>query len=434
MVGLRKTFPLDIASLSVALSAVAVIYGGVRAFYYQVGFLESFSYYSDERPLNAIVNGWIGRDPSETLVGIHAFGDYLLLNVWAQFSDPWGQLDGVNYLPPVILFHKVLGMFPYFTGLTLFLVALAVCLIAPMVIATKGLPLPQRLLLITTLAVLTGPALATLDRANNQGFLPLLLFGFALAVLKERWGWAAVFIAIAATIKIYPIILIVTLIALRKYVWAVVSVGLAAIAVLIALPFTSRASVGGLATIIGDILQYQEKTTEAFLEYNVSFTGGLANLFMMLGADSVAVWVAGNALLIIALYAILVVPLLWSERIPLWLRLILVISLTTALMPISYAYALNWVLAASALTVWVAGRSSMTQCFSNRTSIMLAVSLALVTAVLPVLIPGSAEAGRAAGATSLASLATAVLLPLTALAVRRGSRISAPRHPMTSDA
>lgn len=419
MLGLRRTFPLDLAGLTVALGAVAVIYGGVRAFYFQVGFLESFSYYSDERPLNRIVNAWIGRDPSETLVGIHAFGDYLLLNVWAQFPDPWEQPGGVNYLPPVILLFKVMGHLPYGLGLTLFLIAIALCTILPMAIATRGMPVTQRLLLVTTLAVLTGPALATMDRANNQGFLPILLFGFGVAILKERWGWAAVLVAIAACIKIYPIVLIALFLALRKFSWAGVSVALTAMTVLLTLPMTSEVGLAGIPTVVENILNFQDKDVSQFLEYNASFTGGLANALMFLGLDSVASWISLNALVVIALYAVVVVPLLWFKAIPLWLRVILTLSLTTALMPISYPYALNWALAAAALAVWVSQQESIRTYLTRAHTLALALALALVIAVLPVLIPGSAEASRAAGAVSLASCATALLLPVTVFMVGR---------------
>jgi len=417
--GLRKSFPLDLAGLTVAISAVAVIYGGFRAFYFQVGFLESFSYYSDERPFNTIVNQWIGRDPSETLVGIHAFGDYLLLNVWAQFPNPWEQPGGVNYLPPVVLLFKILGYLPYGLGLTLFLIALAVCILLPMVIASRGFPITQRLLFVTTLAVLTGPAIATLDRANNQGFLPILLFGFGIAVLKERWGWAAVCIALAACIKIYPILLILLLLALRKFSWAGVSVLLSAGVVLLTMPMTSNAGISGIPDVLEGVLDFQEKSVNQFLEYNTSLSGGLANALMFIGLDSAASWIALNAIVIIGIYALVVVPLLWIGAIPVWLRVILTLSLTTALMPITYPYALNWAIAAAAIAVWVSRQDSVQTFLSQRHSMLLALSLALLLAVLPVLIPGSAEASRAAGAASLASLATAILLPVTAFAVSR---------------
>lgn len=421
MRGLPKAFPVDLAGITVGLSTLAVVIGGFRAFYFQGGFLESFSYYSDERTFNEIVNSWIGRDPEVTLVGIHAFGDYLLPNVWASFEDPWVQLEQVNYLPPILLLYRVLGYLPYTAGLSLYFAALVVCTVAPMVIASRGYSLGKRILLISVLAVLTGPALATFDRGNAQGFLPLLLFVFAVAVMRQRWGWAAAMIAIASLIKIYPIVLILLLLALRQYRWAVVSMALSAAGVLLTLPIMASGGFGSLGAVIGDVLQFQERTVEDFLQYNVSFAGGLANAAYFLGLSGLGSWIAGSPLVVIAIYAVIVVPLLWVSRIEVWIRIILALSLTTALMPILYAYSLNWVLAASALAVWLS-RQLMARGEQARTVVYgLIAALALGTAVLPILIPGSMEAGRPAGVVTLAALAVYLVLPLVAYFSRLAS-------------
>lgn len=420
MRGLKQDFPLDLSGVTVGVSALALLFGGVRAFYFEGGFLESFSYYSDERTFNEIANGWVGRDPAETLVGIHAFGDYVLPNVWASFPDPWGQLEQVNYLPPMLLLFRVLGYLPYSWGFSIYFVTLIACTLAPMVIASRGFSVPVRVLLVTTLALLTGPALATFDRGNSQGFLPIILFGFAIAVLKQRWGWAAVLIALAATIKIYPIVLVLLLIALRKYRWSVLAIGLTVVAVLITLPIMSSAGFGGLGSVIGDVLQFQERTIEDFLQYNITLVGGLANLAFFMGAVDIGTWISTHALIVIALYGICVIPILWMRSIEVWIRIVLVLSLTTAMMPIIYPYSLNWVLASSALAVWVAQRKDVTEIQRKSVSATLILALAAGSAVLPVLIPGSMEAGRPAGIVSFAALMVAFLVPITALASGRG--------------
>ena len=416
--GLPRSFPLDLASLTVAISAVAVLYGGVRAFYFEGGFLESFSYFSDERTFNEIANSLIGRDPNVTLFGIHAFGDYVLPNVWASFDDPWVELPQVNYLPPVLLVSRVLGLLPYTAGFIVYFVALAVCTIAPMIIASRGYSLAMRALLVVTLAVMTGPAIATFDRGNWQGFLPLVLFVFAVAVMKQRWGWAATMIAIASLIKIYPIVLILLLVALRQYRWALVSVAISAAGFLVTLPLVAAGGLGSLGAVIGDVLQFQERTIEDFLQYNVSLAGGVANTAYFLGFPTIGAWVASNPLVLIIVYGVIVIPILWIRGIETWMKVILALSLTTALMPIVYAYALNWVLASTAFTVWIAHRSASESVQARVVSRGLALSLALGTAVLPVLIPGAMEAGRPAGAVTFAALVVYLLVPALAIASR----------------
>lgn len=430
MRGLPKNFPLDLASLTLAISALAVLYGGVRAFYFEGGFLESFSYYSDERTFNEIANSLIGRDPAVTLFGIHAFGDYVLPNVWSSFDDPWVELNQVNYLPPILLVSRILGLLPYTVGFTVYFVALAVCTIAPMVIASRGYSIAIRVLLVVTLAVMTGPALATFDRGNSQGFLPLALFVFAVAVMRQRWGWAATMIAIASMIKIYPIVLVLLLLALRNYRWALVSVALSTAGVLITLPIMATGGLGSLGAVIGDVLQFQERTIEDFLQYNVSLAGGVANAAYFFGWTGIGAWVASNPLVLIVVYAAIVIPIFWMRGIETWIKVIVALSLTTALMPIVYAYALNWVLASAAFAVWIARRSKA-ESMQHRVVVSgLMVVLALGSAVLPVLIPGAMESGRPAGIVTFAALAVYLLLPAVAylsrwnrLAVRTQPRV-----------
>lgn len=413
MSGLKREFPFDLAGVTVAISAVAAIYGGIRAFYYGGGFLESFSYFSNETQFNEIANSWIDRDPQTTLFGVHAFGDYVLANVWSQFPDPWVQLEQVNYLPPILLLYRVLDLFPYQIGFTLYFALLILGTLTPMVIASRGWSMGARLLLIVTLGLMTGPALATLDRGNSQGLLPIILFGFALAVLRKRWGWAALLISLAAAIKIYPVVLILMLLALRRYRWALASIGLSALWLVLSLPIMASGGFGSLPALIADVLQWQERTTNDFLMYNVSFAGGVANFLVFIGLDGLGLWVATHPIVLIAAYGLIVVPLLWVSRIPLWMRLILTLSLTTALMPITYPYALNWALAASALVVLVS-RSGVRELTPRNAQIGLILALAVVISVLPVLIPGTMEAGRPAGVVSLAAMVSAIILPITA--------------------
>ena len=431
MRGLNRTFPLDLAALTLAISAVAVLYGGVRAFYFEGGFLESFSYYSDERTFNEIINSLIGRDPSVTLFGIHAFGDYVIANVWSTFGDPWVELPDVNYLPPLLLPFRILGYLPYSLGFFLYIAVMVICTVLPMAIASRGYSIPVRALLLTVLAVMTGPAIASFDRGNTQGFLPIVLFVFALAVMRQRWGWAAAMIAIAAVVKIYPIILIVLLIALRRYKWAAVAVALSAASVLITLPIMATGGFGSLGAVIESVLQWQERTTDDFLQYNVSFAGGVANAAYFLGLPGIGAWVASNPLVLNALYAVIVIPVFWIRGVELWIKVIVALSLTTALMPIVYAYALNWVLAASAFAIWITRRSSADRVQGPWITRGMMVVLALGAAVLPVLIPGAMEAGRPAGVVTFAALGIYVLLPAIAYASRAthvseetGSRIT----------
>lgn len=419
-----KSFPFDLAGWTIGLTTLAFFYGGIRAFYYGGDFLASFSYVSDERTFNEIANSWIGRDPQETLFGVHAFGDYVISNVWSSFGNAWAELEMVIYPPPILLFYRILGFLPYDWGLSVYMVLLVACTLAPMIIATRRLPIGSRILLISVLGLLTGPAIAALDRGNSQGLLPIVLFAFAVTIIKQRWGWAAFLIALAAIIKVYPIALILLLLALRQYKWAAAAVGWSAAMVLVSMPFISTAGIFGLPEVFGDILEFQERTFIDFMAYNVSLAGGLANAAAFLGLGALAAWIAANPLVIVVVYAAVVVPLLWMKSIEVWIRVVLALSLPSTLMPVVYAYALNWVLAASAFTIWIVMNSSAPQVIRPLAARLLLVSFMLGTAMLPVFIPGSAEAGRPAGVVSLAAVAIAFVLPAAAWFSRVPARTS----------
>ena len=104
-----------------------------------------------------------------------------------MFDDPWVEMD-VKYPTPFLLIYRMLDQLPYDSGFTLNMAVIVLCTVVPMLFATRRLPNGPRILLVATLALLTGPAIATFDRGNSQGFLPIILFAFALANVKQRWG------------------------------------------------------------------------------------------------------------------------------------------------------------------------------------------------------------------------------------------------------
>lgn len=407
---LSTNFPMDLIALTVGIGALMAAYGGFRAFYFEGQFLGAISYVSDEHVFNEIVNGWIGRDPASTLFGIHAFGDYLLPSIWATIPDPWTNQE-VTYLPPVIALFKGLNWLPASGGLVVMESVIVLAATLPMVVATRRLPWSTRILAMTVLGVLAGPTLAALDRGNVQGVMPLLLFGFALAVLRERWGWASVLLALAIVVKIYPVVLVLVLLARRQWKWGGIAIGEAALLVVGGLLITTGDPIGSIPSMVNDVLGFQGKAFADFMPYNASLAGGLAHASQFVGLHGLAAWIAAHALVVGLGYALVVVPLLWSDTIELWVRLILGFMLTTALMPLVYPYALNWVVAAAALAVMMSARDANGPRVDRRTEGAVLVSLALVASVYPVFIPGSMEAGIPAGVQTLAAAGAVLILP-----------------------
>lgn len=420
-------FPFNLIALTLALSAVATFAGGIIHFYQQGVFLEAISYVSDERIMNDIVAGLLEVPATSTLWGVHAFGDYLLPHYWVTLTNPWLE-DGtgvINYLPSSLILHEALLALDYRSGVVVFLALMLVSLLTPLVYAFRSYPWSIRILGIVVLGLLSGPAIASLDRGNTQGFVPLLLFGFALAIIRARWKWAVLFLIAAASIKIYPLVLVLLLVALRKWWHALAAVVGTILVALVTLPLVSANLWPTAQFVFTNPFTFADRDFGSFMANNVSFAGGVAHLFTMVGATSGAEWIAANGVAVGLVYLVAVAPLLWFTQIVLWQRAILGMALTTGIMPLVYPYALNWVIAATSLAVLMSARSSSQHETHSPEStghvelprgqwIPLLVSLALLSAALPVYLPGSSEAGFAVGLSGMASLIAMTLLPLGA--------------------
>lgn len=414
--GTPRAAPLDLTALTAVIGTIAVLYGAFRAFYFEGSFLQALSYVSDERPFTEIVGGLLGLTPADSLFGIHVFGDFMMPYYWASLDNPWLQqaVEAVIYPPGALVIFKAFTFVPYQAGLVLFEAVLVLALTAPMILASRGRRWSERVLLVLVLGVLTGPSLATLDRGNIQGLLPLLLFGFVTAVLRQRYGWASAFIIAAASIKLYPIVLVLVLLGLHKWRQAVWAVGGTVIVNLLAVPLLSDNLWPSLRLAFLNPLGWAERSFEQFMSYNVSMAGGVAHVFAMGGLGSAATWVSSHAMVVSLIALLLIAPLVVSQRLELWVRITLAMLLMTAAMPVVFPYALNWVVAAAALIVFVAvgGRAGVVGAAPRWQWLPVLIAVGLLAAPYPIFVPGSAVAGTPTSLLAVVNAVVSVALPL----------------------
>jgi hypothetical protein len=420
-----RSVSMNMVAVTLLISTIAMLYGGFRAFYYEGDFLPAISYVTDERYFVELVTSSMDFSPQDVLFGIHAFGDYLLPYSWATLDNPWSGTEPVNYPPSALVLFKALAFLPYQGSVLLYLGLSAIALMLPMLVASKGLRWSNRVILIVVLAIMTGPAIAVLDRGNTQGFIPLLLFGFAVSILRRRLGWATTFLVIAAAIKIYPLILLAVFVALRYFRWALVALITSLVVILGSLLLTASKPFDAFREMVGDFTAQGSSDYTDFMAYNVSLVGSLAHVSEFVGLSSVSVWMADNPWLVIALYVIAVLPLLWITSLPLPVRLVLAMMLTAAVLPVLYPYVLTWGVAAAALIVWSSSRSARKpgQVPAPLTRILV-VAIGALLAVYPFYLPGSMESGYPVGASVLASFFAFVSIPVAmwTYAIRSRSR------------
>ena len=165
---------------------------------------------------NVKFNEWVGWQAADYVadsskaVGIHFFSDYLAMidlnhSVGdARFSHP--------YPPFAILVFKFFSFFPYKIGLYLWLFLLISLMLFPVYKALKFLSIDSKFVYTIILVGISYPVIATMDRANIIGLIPFILFCSYVQYSKGNFNSAAVWLAIAINIKIYPVLILIMLV------------------------------------------------------------------------------------------------------------------------------------------------------------------------------------------------------------------------------
>lgn len=420
--------PLWTLASTTALSAALIVVGAFRSFYFGGSLLESLSYFSDERVTAEIYSDRLGVDPDSLLTGVHVFADFLIPFHWATLANPWIEdVSGypVNYPPPVMLVMKIATLFPYQNASLIAVALMAVAMVLPMVIALWSRD-GALAVLGGAVALLSAGSIATLDRGNLQGLIPILLFGFGTFALKNRWGWATAFSVAAISIKPFFVLLLLIYVAERK--WRPLAAAFLALTIAFGLSFLlfPGNAFESFAAWVGYALFFTTpENLTGFLTYNNSPTGGLAHWAAFLGMEGLAEFVFLNARAItLGLAVLLLIPVFLTRRLTLPTRLFLVMMASTAALPLYFPYAANWVIAGAAVLFWSTrdpsrwwsreegSTSGETKNWAGLVLLLgLMAAIVFLLAVAPVFIPGSQLAGYPAGVSSLLSpLAVASVL------------------------
>ena len=200
---------ITLMALGVALS---VIVAWVAASYFYVDVVGSLI--------------WPGYDgycePTSQGLGHHCFSDLAMYLGLGASMDPQGLTGSVKYYPPLNRFgffvFQVVGLyFGQIPTVLLYVGLSAVCLLLPVVWASRGMALRDRTLAVSVVGLLTYPFLATVDRGNNIAFAVPLMWLFILALRRNMNGPAVLAIIIGSQIKPQIGILAVALLVVRRY-------------------------------------------------------------------------------------------------------------------------------------------------------------------------------------------------------------------------
>jgi hypothetical protein len=135
-------------------------------------------------------------------IGVHTFGDYLLMNAIlgeqaltnsSFFTSSWPPMTYILFSPFKLL--------PYITGLGLFLTFSVFAMSWPIISAVRRgrWTVLESLITVLAVSVFSGPFLMALDRGNTVAFLPTLLF-LHFRMLRQGNSFGAVITLVIATI------------------------------------------------------------------------------------------------------------------------------------------------------------------------------------------------------------------------------------------
>jgi hypothetical protein len=221
------------------------------------------------------------------------------------------------------------------------------------------------------------------DRGNVQGLMVLPHYAFVVAWREQRWRRAAVALAIAAALKIYPVLLVMVLLAERKFKEAAYALG-AALVVSIVLfdlyPGGFNAAMQGFVPALSGVTSPHP---DRIIVSNYSSLGMVANFCAALfgiGSPQIA-WLLAHPAVFGILYLVAVAAVVFTRALPFVIRLACALSVLCLAPPLTYGYTFAFVtiIIGELLRAERLGDSAS----SLPRPLAVALALAVVTTVVP---------------------------------------------------
>jgi hypothetical protein len=306
--------------------------------------IQSISWQTYDRPP-------LWGDPDDFSFGIHYFSDFLVPYQWNQHPNPYLIDPPTNYLPVANSIFRVLGFIPYRTALIFFqLIGIALTVLV-LIWSTKFLGrLEQASVVLVGMA--SQGVIAAVDRGNLQLFFTLPLFIFGLSVLRRQESSGNFSVALLTSLKGYPIFLYLLLLRqhnVRRVFRSLMLVAISSFALIASLPGSINESVSGLLRFAS----FYGNNEDAFWVQNTtSFSSGISQLSnMFLGhKSSIAVFIRNHQIYIaLSVFLWIVFVVVVQREKNRFAKMILVLSTTQMLIPVSFYYTKIWAVAALGL-------------------------------------------------------------------------------------
>ncbi|HXU03285.1 MAG TPA: glycosyltransferase family 87 protein [Polyangia bacterium] len=258
-------------------------------------------------------------------------------------------IDVYEYPPPFLLFplalHAVLPGFPAFRLLWFVLNAVGVALV--MVRVARALPPPaaKRALLLAPLVWISPPTLSALQKGNVQFLIVALAMLAMLLFERRRFAAGGALLAFAIVSKLFPGLLLVTLIVRRQFRAVAWTAAMGALLVVLSLVVVGGRQYVGFANHLPGLLggeAFPAFRNPSAIAINFSIPGLVFKLKVLgldglsFGASKIVGWIYTLVVLVVV---VTVSRRPWSDedKPALWLAILILSTLRSPFLPQAYA-------------------------------------------------------------------------------------------------
>jgi Glycosyltransferase family 87 len=288
---------------------------------------------------------------SVPLIGVHHFGDFQLMEGWAQWNDPY-YLDmdlPSNMFPLSIVFFVVLNFFVQMvhgtsllgflivTGLTLTLI------IWPLVELLRKGAKGSRTIFFAFFVFLSMPFLLIVDRGNVQGLVIGFICLFWWAYENKRYVIASLALSMAIGFKAYPVFLLLIPLFDKRFRFVFGTLSTVFLVSLIPMIFFGD---GFLTNLKGLVTGLKLQVGPSYLLSGISLAGLLRKLLYLVipstSFDALVPFIVRINFVPGIIYVAMVVFIGLKRRVPNWVTSFLVLSLLQMIVPTSMVYTASW--------------------------------------------------------------------------------------------
>ena len=377
-----KPFEIYIATSAIAF-LVSYLATYVYSFYLQKMTFDSQFHPGSDFP-GSLVDPAV-HDPNKYNVGVHFFGDFWTTLLRSMEPSPYLVRPGVggsSYPPFAQFIYEPLTWIPYPLALTIFLAGTTTLIVIPFWRALSAYEPHVRAIFIVVGVLLTYPVLFSLDRGNNIGLtVGFLLFG-VLNLYEGRPQRAAIYFAIAAALKIYPVFFLLIFVSRRQWKAFGTAILTGLCITVIPLMTYSGGFVNNLKALYDNSGYFRDAGEQIALNHSLySWFATLKSATPTMNSIAQRLIDSYSMITLIGITCIALLVLVQKSRVN---QLLLVSAINVLFVPITYGYTLSVYLVVALTLIWQNSPDS------DLVIVAIGIGLLLSSKGLPMGPPGSA--------------------------------------------